>query len=140
MDGTVRGGGLMKVKAFLMGAIISVMVLVLVSVSGAEGRIAQRQKRQLQRIASGVRRGEITNKEFMRLNREQWRIRQAANKAWADGRISYLERQRVHRLQDKAGQHIYRARHNRVAYFNRPTSDGHSRGHSANRPISYNPK
>ena len=127
----------MKAKALSMGSVLAAMLLVLAGVSWAGGRIDHSQKRQHKRITAGVRSRAITDKEFTRLNREQSRIRQAVEKARADGRFNYRERHRVHRLQDKASKHIYRAKHNRVAYYNCCPSFKHRQQHCRRKPMYY---
>jgi hypothetical protein len=127
----------MKRKTFLIGSILIALVLVSVSFSMAGGRIAHRQKRQLGKITAGVRNGAITDKEFMHLNREQWRIRQTVRKARVDGRLNYPERRHIRRLQDKASKHIYLAKHNRVARYNCSPSYRHRHLHYRYKPMSY---
>jgi len=75
---------------------------------------ARRQARQYKRIERGVARGQITRWERHRLMREERRIRQARRRALRDGRLDPWERRRLDRMLDRASEHIYRARHNRI--------------------------
>jgi len=80
----------------------------------AQGPIGRRQARQSNRIAQGVRTGQISAREYGMLKREQNRIQQRKNRAFADGKVSPGERGSLRRMQDRAGSHIYKAKHNRA--------------------------
>ena len=109
------------------------LVLIVVSVSWARGPISHRQKKQSQRITHGIRSGEVTDREFVRLNREQRRIGKYKRRARGNGYISHRERRHLHSMQDKASEHIYRAKHNRVSnYACRPT---HKPLHFRHKPV-----
>jgi len=109
------------------------LVLIVVSISWAQGPISHRQKKQSQRITHGIRSGEVTDREFVRLNREQRRIGKYKRWARGDGCISHRERRRLHRMQDRASAHIYRARHNCASYYTcRPV---HKHLHFWHRPV-----
>ena len=77
------------------------------------GEYVGRQTRQFDRIERGVHSGQLTRGEARSLYSEQRHIRQATKRAWADGRLTRHERMRLHRMQDKAGRHIYGLKHNR---------------------------
>lgn len=70
------------------------------------------QSHQINRIYNGVQNGEITAKEYRKLNREQQQIHRARQKAVSDGKITRNERKRLSNLREKAGRHIYAATHN----------------------------
>ena len=109
------------------------LVLIVVSVSWARDPISHRQKKQSQRITHGIRSGEVTDREFVRLNREQRRIGKHKRRARGDGYISNKERRHLHRMKDRASAHIYRAKHNRAStYACRPT---HKPLHFWHRPV-----
>ena len=75
--------------------------------------INTRQKRQHQRIRQGVRSEELTRRETVRLRNEQRDIRQEEREAKSDGDVTRQERRSIHREQNQASRHIYRAKHNR---------------------------
>ena len=109
------------------------LVLIVVSISWARGPISHRQKKQSQRITHGIRSGEVTDREFVRLNREQRRIGKHKRRARGDGYISNKERRQLHRMQDRASAHIYQSKHNRASnYACRPT---HKPLHFWHRPV-----
>jgi hypothetical protein len=128
----------MRAKTLLIAFIMVFTVLFSLTLSWARGGIVDRQRKQIQRIRGGVRSGEVTRKESKKLGREQRRIRQAMKNARADGRVNFRERQRIHRLQDRAGKHIYLAKHNRAKRYWLKRHHGHKylghwRGYHHNR-------
>ncbi len=109
------------------------LVLILVSISWARDPISHRQMKQSQRITHGIRSGEVTDREFVRLNHEQRRIGQFKRRACEDGCISHRERRCLHRMQDRASAHIYRAKHNCASHYAcRPV---HKHLHFLHRPV-----
>lgn len=76
-------------------------------------RAEERQRVQQRRIGQGVRSGELTPKETLRLEREQVRIERTQRRMEADGQVTPGERARLQVRQDKASRDIYRAKHNR---------------------------
>jgi uncharacterized membrane protein YebE (DUF533 family) len=73
----------------------------------------QRQVRQQHRIEQGMRRGGLTRRETMRLERGHTRIQREIGRAKADGRITKGERARIMRMQGRESRHIWRQRHDR---------------------------
>ncbi len=109
------------------------LFLILVSISWAREQGSHRQMRQSQRITHGIRSGEVTDREFVSLNREQRRIGKYKRRARRDGRINHRERRRIYRMQDRASAHIYRARHNCASHYAcRPV---HKHLHFRQRPV-----
>jgi hypothetical protein len=81
--------------------------------AGAPG-VNHRQAHQRARIAHGMRCGELTRAEAVRLRAGQRQIRRAERRARADGFVSGRERARIHRLQNRESRAIYRLKHNRL--------------------------
>ena len=106
----------MKPKTLMILAIALGLVFLLGDVSWAGGRIGHRQVKQHKRIAQGIRSGQVTDREYVRLNGQQSRIHQYKRHAWADGYLSPKERHRLHRMQDRASEHIYHAKHIHMSY------------------------
>jgi hypothetical protein len=109
------------------------LVLVLVSISWARDPISNRQMKQSKRITHGIRSGEVTDREFVRLNREQRRIGKYKRRARGDGYISHREGRSLHRMQDRASAHIYRARQNRASHY--ACRPAHKHLHFPRRPV-----
>ena len=103
----------MKAKTITVIFVTTVLALMWCSAVWAD-RSNIREHRQTQRIRQGVRSGEITRPEVLKLKNEQRRIDRAYHRASADGHLSRREHQRLDKLQDIASRHIYRAKHNPV--------------------------
>jgi hypothetical protein len=78
---------------------------------GSSDRIDRRQERQEFRIRQGVASGELTRREYWRLEREQAYIRGLERNAEADGYVSPYERARIRAVQDAASRRIHEERH-----------------------------
>lgn len=97
----------------------SLLILaLLVSVSAEAGRdrvrsSEERAQRQQERIASGVRSGELTVAEQKRLERGQERIEVAQENAVQDGVVTPEEQARLHKMQDKQSKRIWKQKHDR---------------------------
>src|SRR5262245_55408579 len=86
-------------------------ILLLGNLAFAQGTINQRERRQQERIADGVRDGELTRKEAGKLEKEQAKIHTAEARAKADGEFTAKERAKIQKKQDKASRHIYKEKH-----------------------------
>ncbi len=76
-------------------------------------REERREARQQARIAQGVRSGQLTPRETIRLERGEQRIDRMEARAKAnDGRIGPRERARIERAQNRESRQIYRLKHN----------------------------
>jgi hypothetical protein len=76
-------------------------------------RIQRRMQNMEQRIDQGVKSGELTPKEAGKLEAEQARIKQAESRMKSDGNLTGQERQKLHSMQDRSSNHIYRQKHDR---------------------------
>lgn len=74
--------------------------------------IDRRETRQHSRIREGVRHGQLTRAEEMRLRHGQRHIRRMEHRAKRDGMMTRRERCRVHRALDAQDRAIYRLKHN----------------------------
>jgi hypothetical protein len=74
--------------------------------------INARQVRQQQRIAQGVRSGQLTPAETQRLERLQARIQADKLQAKEDGKVTPQERAKLTHAQNRASRDIYRLKHN----------------------------
>jgi hypothetical protein len=76
--------------------------------------INSRERRQERRIHRGVRSGELTRRETVRLQRQQARIR--VNEAYArrsGGTFTARERARIRHQENRASRRIHRQKHDR---------------------------
>jgi hypothetical protein len=77
------------------------------------GTIDQTEWQQQERVWRGYRSGDLTPREFRRLEREQARIGRHEARARRDCRFTGRERLRIQRAQNRASRHIFRQRHDR---------------------------
>ena len=73
--------------------------------------INNRERRQQKRIRKGVRSGELTKKEAVRLEAQQARTRAAEASAKADGKVTAKERVRLQKRENRTSRTIYRQKH-----------------------------
>ncbi len=73
--------------------------------------VNKRQRHQQKRIVQGIRSGELTKREVLRLEKEQTRIRREERRFKADGVLTKRERIKLHRDLDRASRHIYKEKH-----------------------------
>jgi hypothetical protein len=102
-----------KTKTRLVLASLTALSLspVLFATAASADEIDRRQAYQEQRIRAGVRSGEITMREYRRLEAEQGRIRELERRAKSDGRVDPWERAQIAQAQNAASRHIYQESH-----------------------------
>lgn len=76
------------------------------------GSIAERVERAHQRIEHGMRTGQLTREEAMRLRGEFMHVRDQEARARADGHLDRRERERLHRELDRLERRISALKHN----------------------------
>ena len=101
----------MNIKKIIIGLMIAGMAWG-TGISYAGDRFDRRQDRRTGRIHQGVKSGSVARNVYGHLKDEQSRIERAEDRAWRDGRLTHRERERLDRMQDRAGRHIYQPRHN----------------------------
>ena len=94
---------------------LAATMLVAFAAGAATGatRYDRREARQYARVQQGVRSGALTRREARVLLREQRRIHRVERRVRADGMVTWRERARMSRAQDRASWRIYRLEHNR---------------------------
>ena len=100
----------MKKIAILLSVVLAFSYLTINFVLA--GRVGNRQIKQQKRIHQGLKSGELTRKEALRLEREQRRIQKTKHHALKDGELTPKEKLRLERQQNKANKHIYHLKHN----------------------------
>ncbi|HUI31001.1 MAG TPA: hypothetical protein VLX91_12375 [Candidatus Acidoferrales bacterium] len=77
-------------------------------------KVAQRQINQQKRIRQGVKSGQLTKGETRNLERQQARIQRTKqmDKAEHGGKLTPRNKAQLNRMQNRAGRHIYREKHN----------------------------
>jgi hypothetical protein len=74
-------------------------------------RLDMREHNQGDRIAQGVRSGELTRLETRRLVRREASLRRHERLAKSDGTVTRVERYRLERHADRVSARIYRQKH-----------------------------
>jgi hypothetical protein len=96
----------------ILAALCGLAALAAATPAAAHSRVNHRQANEQHRIAQGVRSGRLTPYEAARLERQQARIARYEHRSRADGRgLSWQERRRIERMQDRASHNIYRQKH-----------------------------
>ncbi|HYH41355.1 MAG TPA: hypothetical protein VD867_05190 [Burkholderiales bacterium] len=87
-----------------------------------DSSVNQRQHLVEQRIEQGMRAGELTRREYRRLQHEAREIGQLEHAFRADGRLSERERGELHARLDRLAREVYREKHDgerRYGSYNR---------------------
>ena len=99
----------------LIGSVIAVGFTVSLSGQALAGtrdpRVNHREHNQHQRIAQGVKSGELTHAEANDLRGDQKNIHQEEKAFKSDGTLSKNERQELHQDQTAASKEIYQEKH-----------------------------
>ena len=105
-------GEAMKLSTVLVGAAIVCASLGSVYAQTRTPVVDQREKNQHARIKHGIKSGELTKGEAIRLGAEQSKIKMDEARAKSDGVVTARERAKLKREQNRASRHIYRKKHN----------------------------
>lgn len=105
-----------KITAVSLMALFSLSLLAVASpdadATGTRNpKMNARQIKQDKRINQGIRSGELTKKEAVRLQANQSRINYKEQKFKSDGALTAAERARLNNLQDKQNKVIYKQKH-----------------------------
>lgn len=91
--------------------LLSALFIVFAFASNAQQRtprVNARQNVQHQRIAQGVKSGELTKAETKRLAQEQKMVNRAEHRAKLDGKVTRRERRRLNHMQNVSSRDIKR--------------------------------
>ena len=95
----------MKLRMLLLGLFL-VGFTVASHAQKATPKVSKRQVNQQKRIGHGVKNGELTRGEAVKLQKQQGRIRQSKKNAKADGVVTKKERVGIHARQNAASKNI----------------------------------
>ena len=73
--------------------------------------VNNRQQKQQKSIRQGVRSGELTFKEWAKLEKQQFNIHRAEHRAKSDGVVTFSERLRLNQKQNQARRNIFKQKH-----------------------------
>jgi len=89
-------------------------MLVSASLMLAQSEVKRREERQQDRIANGVKSGELTPHETAKLERQERLVGKEirADRKANGGKLDKAEKKDINRQQDKLSREIYRKKHN----------------------------
>tara|TARA_B100001173_G_scaffold68939_1_gene58569 strand:- start:460 stop:774 length:315 start_codon:yes stop_codon:yes gene_type:complete len=97
-------------KLIILGAFI--LTAGLVNAQTQTKKVNQRQGNQKERVAQGVKSGELTKKETKNLARQQRDIKRTKRAAKSDGVVTKKERAVINQKQNAASRNIKRKKNN----------------------------
>ena len=103
-----------SLRVLCLTLMLAAFAATMASAQTATPRIDRREARQEARIHQGVRSGQLTRGEAMRLQRGERHIDRMESRAKADGVVSLRERARIGRAQNNESRRIYRLKHNNI--------------------------
>jgi hypothetical protein len=100
-------------KRIAIGVVVALMLTASTSALAASGtpRVDAREHRQQRRIRQGVRSGELSAREVLRLEKQQVHIRRYEARAKSDGTVTAAERARLHHKLNHSSRSIRRQKH-----------------------------
>ncbi len=103
----------MKTKIFLL-ALATILFVISYSTFAQTKtpRATKRQINQQERIHQGVKNGELTKGETIRLEKQQKKIQKNKINAKSDGVVTPKVKAKLHAEQNRASRTIYRKKHN----------------------------
>lgn len=76
------------------------------------GEVKNREENQQDRIAQGVKSGELTAGETAHLEKREQKIENDREKALSDGKMTHKEKTKLNHEENKVSKKIYRKKHN----------------------------
>lgn len=100
-------------KKFVLTAMIAGSLAV-TGLSAAQGKIGKRAENQQDRIAQGVKSGQLTAGETAHLEKKESDINKQvrAERNFNGGKLTHAERAQVNREQNRTSRQIYKDKHN----------------------------
>jgi hypothetical protein len=102
-----------RIAMLIMAAALMTTAVGAASANTWTPRVDRREARQHARIIRGVRQGQLSHREAMRLRMRERHIHRMEWRAKSDGRVTWRERVQLNRALNRGSREIYRDRHNR---------------------------
>jgi hypothetical protein len=99
-------------RVLMLTVAVAMLATTVASANPITPRVDRREARQHARIQQGVRSGELTRGERLRLGEGQMHVRRMERRAKSDGVVTPRERARLGHAQNRQSRHIYRLKHN----------------------------
>lgn len=93
-------------KIYIMAFTLTVVIGLGSMASAQTGRVDQREQRQQDRVANGIKNGSISSGEAARIERNEAKVQQDEARAKADGVVTRRERERLNRELDHTSREI----------------------------------
>ena len=100
-------------KIFSISLIATLMLIFSIATFANTPFINRRERNQEKRIFHGVSDRELTFHEYQKLEKEQAAIHAYERRAKSNGVVTFRERLKLDRMQDRASRDIYRQTHDR---------------------------
>ena len=102
----------MKTRMLMAGALVFGLVAGSFGSTAFAGEVKDREENQQDRIAQGIKSGELTPKEATNLEKGEAKIEKDRQKALADGKMTRKERKKLNKEENKESKKIFRKKHN----------------------------
>ncbi len=99
-------------KWILKGLLASLVAGLMAQGLALAGEVKDREENQEDRIAQGIKSGELTAKEAGDLEKGEAKIERDREKALADGKMTPKEKRKLNREENKESKKIYNKKHN----------------------------
>ncbi len=103
----------MKSQKLLMSGLVFALIVGFAAPAMWAGEVKNREENQQDRVAQGVKSGQLTAGETARLEKGEAKIENNRQKALADGTMTRKEKRKLNHEENKESKKIYRAKHNR---------------------------
>ena len=112
----------MKSKTFIMGTFFVIFMFLSLNMAWAHDPTPRYKTNKSHGYGGGNKGSDLTHKGFIPLTKEQKKFERAKRKAWADGRLTYIEMRRLHQLEKKATRSVHRLKYHRESYHQQKRS------------------
>jgi hypothetical protein len=103
----------MKNRQVLIRSLILSLTLSFITPLAFAGEVKNREENQQDRIAQGVKSGQLTPQEAANLEKSEAKIEKDRQAALADGKLTPKEKAKLNREENKQSKKIYQKKHNR---------------------------
>ena len=110
----------MKIDSVWMKGAVLALFISSTSGTGWAGEVKNREENQQDRIAQGVKSGELTPGEAAHLEKGEQKIETDREKALSDGKMTPKEKAKLNREENRESKKIYKKKHNKKKFKNAP--------------------
>ena len=103
----------MRNRSIFMNSLILSLALSSMTPLAFAGEVKEREENQQDRIAQGIKSGELTPREAANLEKGEAKIEKDREAALADGKMTPKEKRKLNHEENKESRKIYKKKHNR---------------------------